>query len=48
MLCSFDETFDEIIYPKGEPDAVSISKRDIELLQPETFVNDNIIDFYIK
>ncbi|KAK4271319.1 hypothetical protein QN277_020030 [Acacia crassicarpa] len=45
---TFDETFDEIIYPKGEPDAVSISKRDIELLQPETFVNDNIIDFYIK
>ena len=48
ILCSFDETFDEIIYPKGDPDAVSISKRDVELLQPETFINDNIIDFYIK
>ncbi|XP_054801820.1 probable ubiquitin-like-specific protease 2A isoform X2 [Prosopis cineraria] len=44
----FDETFDEIIYPKGDADAVSLSKRDIELLQPETFINDNIIDFYIK
>ncbi|XP_028787339.1 probable ubiquitin-like-specific protease 2A isoform X2 [Neltuma alba] len=44
----FDETFHEIIYPKGDPDAVSISKRDVELLQPETFINDNIIDFYIK
>ncbi|KAK7328093.1 hypothetical protein VNO77_22189 [Canavalia gladiata] len=44
----FDESFDEIIYPKGEPDAVSIRKRDIELLQPETFINDTIIDFYIK
>ncbi|XP_057431259.1 probable ubiquitin-like-specific protease 2A isoform X2 [Lotus japonicus] len=44
----FDETFDEVIYPKGEPDAVSISKRDIGLLQPETFINDTIIDFYIK
>ncbi|XP_027355302.1 probable ubiquitin-like-specific protease 2A isoform X2 [Abrus precatorius] len=44
----FDEEFDEVIYPKGELDAVSISKRDIELLQPETFINDTIIDFYIK
>ncbi|KAK7246708.1 hypothetical protein RIF29_41578 [Crotalaria pallida] len=44
----FDEAFDEVIYPKGEPDAVSISKRDVELLQPETFINDTIIDFYIK
>ncbi|RDX60846.1 putative ubiquitin-like-specific protease 2A, partial [Mucuna pruriens] len=45
---NFDEAFDEVIYPKGEPDAVSISKRDIELLQPQTFINDTIIDFYIK
>ncbi|KAL2342056.1 hypothetical protein Fmac_009996 [Flemingia macrophylla] len=45
---NFDDDFDEVIYPKGEPDAVSISKRDIELLQPQTFVNDTIIDFYIK
>ncbi|XP_026664344.2 probable ubiquitin-like-specific protease 2B isoform X2 [Phoenix dactylifera] len=42
------EPFEDVIYPKGDPDAVSISKRDIELLQPETFVNDTIIDFYIK
>ncbi|KAK7412170.1 hypothetical protein VNO78_03619 [Psophocarpus tetragonolobus] len=45
---NFDEAFDEVIYPKGEPDAVSISKRDIELLRPQTFINDTIIDFYIK
>ncbi|XP_045813558.1 probable ubiquitin-like-specific protease 2B isoform X3 [Trifolium pratense] len=44
----FDESFEEVIYPKGEPDAVSISKRDVALLQPETFINDTIIDFYIK
>ncbi|KAE9595063.1 putative Ulp1 peptidase [Lupinus albus] len=44
----FDEAFDEVIYPKGEPDAISISKRDVELLRPETFINDTIIDFYIK
>ncbi|KAJ6917295.1 ubiquitin-like-specific protease 2A isoform X1 [Populus alba x Populus x berolinensis] len=41
------ETFEEVIYPKGDPDAVSISKRDVELLRPGTFINDTIIDFYI-
>lgn len=44
----FDDHFEEVIYPKGDSDAVSISKRDIDLLQPETFINDTIIDFYIK
>ncbi|XP_073013301.1 probable ubiquitin-like-specific protease 2B isoform X2 [Typha latifolia] len=42
------EPFEDVIYPRGDPDAVSISKRDIELLLPETFINDTIIDFYIK
>ena len=42
------DDFEDIIYPQGDPDAVSISKRDVELLLPETFVNDTIIDFYIK
>ncbi|OWM71333.1 probable ubiquitin-like-specific protease 2B isoform X1 [Punica granatum] len=45
---NFDEPFEELIYPKGDSDAVSISKRDVDLLQPETFINDTIIDFYIK
>ncbi|CAH8326573.1 unnamed protein product [Eruca vesicaria subsp. sativa] len=44
----FDEPFEDVVYPKGDPDAVSICKRDVELLQPETFVNDTIIDFYIN
>ncbi|XVE93620.1 hypothetical protein REPUB_Repub01dG0209700 [Reevesia pubescens] len=44
----FHEHFDEVIYPKGDPDAISISKRDVALLQPERFINDTIIDFYIK
>ncbi|CAA7022769.1 unnamed protein product [Microthlaspi erraticum] len=44
----FDEPFEDVIYPKGDPDAVSICNRDVELLQPETFVNDTIIDFYIN
>ncbi|PUZ53896.1 hypothetical protein GQ55_5G087200 [Panicum hallii var. hallii] len=45
---SSTDDFEDIIYPHGDPDAVSISKRDVELLLPETFVNDTIIDFYIK
>ncbi|PRQ24312.1 putative Ulp1 peptidase [Rosa chinensis] len=42
-----DKPFEDVIYPKGDPDAVTISKRDLELLEPETFINDTIIDFYI-
>ncbi|XP_031479747.1 probable ubiquitin-like-specific protease 2A isoform X2 [Nymphaea colorata] len=42
------ESFEELVFPKGDSDAVSISKRDVELLQPDTFINDTIIDFYIK
>ncbi|XP_054788715.1 probable ubiquitin-like-specific protease 2B isoform X2 [Prosopis cineraria] len=45
---NFDLPFGEVIYPKGDPDAVSLSKRDVDLLQPDTFINDTIIDFYIK
>ncbi|KAK9163665.1 hypothetical protein Syun_004567 [Stephania yunnanensis] len=45
---NFDKPFEDVIYPKGDPDAVSISMRDVELLQPETFINDTIIDFYVK
>ncbi|KAL8199713.1 hypothetical protein R6Q57_013281 [Mikania cordata] len=47
-LPNFDRPFEEVVYPKGDADAVSISKRDFDLLQPDTFVNDTIIDFYIK
>ncbi|KAL3617307.1 hypothetical protein CASFOL_038852 [Castilleja foliolosa] len=46
--CNFDESFEDIIYPEGDPDAVFISRKDIELLRPRTFINDTIIDFYIK
>ncbi|XP_063945845.1 uncharacterized protein LOC108214077 [Daucus carota subsp. sativus] len=45
---SFEDSFEDVIYPKGDPDAVSISKRDVDRLEPEIFVNDTIIDFYIK
>ncbi|KAI3448230.1 hypothetical protein Pfo_004895 [Paulownia fortunei] len=46
--CNFNEPFEDIIYPEGDPDAILISRRDIELLQPRRFINDTIIDFYIK
>ncbi|XP_060198215.1 probable ubiquitin-like-specific protease 2B isoform X2 [Lycium barbarum] len=45
---SYGEPLEEVIYPKGDPDAVCISKRDFDLLAPDTFVNDTVIDFYIK
>ncbi|KAJ8572492.1 hypothetical protein K7X08_009003 [Anisodus acutangulus] len=41
------DNLEEIIFPEGDPDAVSISKRDVDLLKPKTFINDTIIDFYI-
>lgn len=46
--CCFEESFEEVVYPDRDPDAVIISRRDIELLQPRTFINDTIIDFYIR
>ncbi|KAF5739784.1 ubiquitin-like-specific protease 2B isoform X1 [Tripterygium wilfordii] len=45
---NFDEAFEDVVYPEGDADAVSLNKSDVDLLQPETFVNDTIIDFYIK
>lgn len=47
IMYSSRDNFEEIIFPEGDPDAVSISKRDVDLLKPKTFVNDTIIDFYI-
>ncbi|CAN0873435.1 Probable ubiquitin-like-specific protease 2B [Linum grandiflorum] len=44
----FERSFEDVIYPEGDCDAVSISKRDVDLLEPETFINDTIIDFYIQ
>ncbi|GJZ86711.1 uncharacterized protein Tco_0658321 [Tanacetum coccineum] len=44
----FDQSFEEVVYPKGKIDAVFIGKRDVDMLLPDTFVNDTIIDFYIK
>lgn len=47
-LGRFEESLEEFVYPKGDPDAVTISGRDVELLEPGIFINDTLIDFYIK
>ncbi|KAK9713886.1 hypothetical protein RND81_06G057300 [Saponaria officinalis] len=44
---NFEEPFEEVVYPKGEIDAVSVRKSDVDLLLPDVFINDTIIDFYI-
>ncbi|KAK2983164.1 hypothetical protein RJ640_018509 [Escallonia rubra] len=48
VVSNLEEPFEDFIYPNGDPDAVSISKRDLQLLEPARFINDTIIDFYIK
>ncbi|XP_024979363.1 probable ubiquitin-like-specific protease 2B isoform X2 [Cynara cardunculus var. scolymus] len=42
------ESFEDITYLEGDCDSISISKRDFQLLQPEKFINDTIVDFYIE
>eukprot|EP00249_Psilotum_nudum_P023137 c28758_g1_i1 orf=332-2254(+) len=38
----------DIVYPKEDPDAVTITQSDFQLLNPMEFLSDTIIDFYIK
>ncbi|GJZ37993.1 hypothetical protein Tco_0584184 [Tanacetum coccineum] len=42
------ESFEGITYLEGECDSILISKRDFQLLQPEKFINDTIVDFYVE
>lgn len=37
-----------LTFPAGEDDAVTIIVRDRDSLEPQTFLGNNIIDFYIK
>jgi Ulp1 family protease len=37
-----------LTFPAGEADAVTITERDMEGLQPFEYLSNNIIDFYIK
>ncbi|CAA7037749.1 unnamed protein product [Microthlaspi erraticum] len=47
-LTNLADSFEDLIYPQGDRDAVVVRKQDIELLKPRRFINDTIIDFYIK
>lgn len=42
------ESFEDITYLDGDCGSISISKSDFQLLQPEKFINDTIVDFYIE
>ncbi|KAJ9538054.1 hypothetical protein OSB04_030787 [Centaurea solstitialis] len=42
------EPSEDIIYLEGDCDSICISKRDFQLLHPEKFINDTIVDFYIE
>ncbi|KAF5786732.1 putative Ulp1 peptidase [Helianthus annuus] len=42
------ELFEDTTYLEGDGDSIAISKRDFQLLQPEKFINDTIVDFYIE
>lgn len=42
------ESFEDIVYLEGECGSISISKSDFQLLLPEKFINDTIVDFYIE
>ncbi len=35
-------------YPNGDSDAITIRKHDYETLEPKQFLNDTILDFYLK
>ena len=41
-------SFETLVYPLGDPDAVTITTKDVEILRPMGFLNDTIIDFYVK
>ncbi|XP_071713900.1 probable ubiquitin-like-specific protease 2B isoform X2 [Rutidosis leptorrhynchoides] len=46
-LDSYD-SFQDIMYLEGDSGSISISKSDFQLLEPEKFINDTIVDFYIE
>ncbi|CAN1189077.1 Probable ubiquitin-like-specific protease 2A [Linum perenne] len=43
-----DGNHKQVVYPIDDPDAILISTSDLVFLQPDTFINDTIIDFYVK
>lgn len=43
-----DNWFDLIFPTKEDQDAVTVTQYDFQLLNPDQFLSDTIIDFYIK
>ncbi|CAN1332561.1 Probable ubiquitin-like-specific protease 2B, partial [Linum perenne] len=43
-----DGNHKQVVYPIDDPDAILISTSDLVFLQPDTFINDTIIDFYVN
>lgn len=37
-----------LTFPKSQNDSITITEGDMKRLEPEIFLNDNIIDFYLK
>eukprot|EP00727_Mastigamoeba_balamuthi_P000298 m51a1_g10265 putative sentrin-specific protease (860) ;mRNA; r:18261-22058 len=35
-------------YPRGAPDAVTLTKADVDRLEPNVYLNDSIIEFYLR
>jgi Ulp1 family protease len=38
----------DLHYPNGDYDAITIRKHDYKTLEPKQFLNDTILDFYLK
>ena len=42
------DMLEPFIFPEGDPGAVTIMKRDLDCLLPHAWLNDTIIEFYLK
>lgn len=40
--------FEKLVYPANDVDAITITVKEVEILESTAFLNDNIIDFYMK
>ncbi len=38
----------DLQYPNGDSDAITIKKPNYKTLEPKQFLNDTILDFYLK
>ncbi|CAI5473938.1 unnamed protein product, partial [Closterium sp. Yama58-4] len=43
-----EENYKEVVFPKNGKDSVAVRWKDVEQLKPGRFLNDTLIDFYLK